>query len=196
MAKKELMEAVKAYYDSQGWHYRYKTEKDTIEMIIGVNAMSSCRVVTKVKNDRFSTYCIFPPRVPEEKRAAVGEYLHRANDGLDIGNFEMNYENGEIRYKANIFCGDQIPDMEIIERLVDVGMDMFDRLSSGILKVMYADKNPKEALELSKVSSLLESLERVGMQSGNEDMLGQIRGLRAKMSGESGEDEEEQEEEE
>ena len=206
MAKKELMAAVKAYYDSQGWHYSYKPERDMIEMLIGLRDVSNCRVITKVRDDRFVTYCICPLRVREEKRAAVGEYLHRANYGLDIGNFEMDYDDGEIRYKANILCGDQIPKMEIIERLVDVGMDMFNHFGSGILEVTYGGKNPKEVIdeiegeesadEPPELMSILEALERAGVQEGDEDLLGRLRGLKAKLSGESGEDEEEQEEEE
>ena len=206
------MAAVKAYYDSQGWHYNYKPERDMIEMTMGLREVSTCRVITKVHDERFVTYCIFPLRPTEDKRAAVGEYLHRANYGLNIGNFEMDYEDGEIRYKANILCGDQIPEMSRIERLVDVGMNMINRYGPGILKIMYGDGNvsPKalidaiekqdrpssSALSEAVIDSMLESLLSGGgddLSSG--DLLSRLRELthdaqEAEGSGEEGEAEE------
>ena len=203
MAKKELMAAVKAYYDSQGWHYSYEPEMDMIEMIIGLRDVSNCRVVTRVHDERFVTYCIFPLYVDEDKRATVSEYLHRANDGLDIGNFEMDHDDGEIRYKANIFCGDQIPKMEIIEFLVDVGMKMFSRYAQGILKIMYSEEevSPKELINSIEHKGLFDS-DRLSEEEvdaaikslldgeDTEDILRRIRELSGQMP-EDGEEKEE-----
>ena len=145
MAKKELMAAVKAYYESQGWHFKVDEEKDRIEMAMGLRSFS-CRVLTRVYDNRFTTYCFFPVRVPEKQRAQAGEYLHRANYGLNIGNFEFDYNDGEVRYKAHMRCGDQVPDQKVIERLVDVGMDMTIRYGDGLMKVIYGGVEPKKAI--------------------------------------------------
>gem|GEM_PF-1480485 len=206
MAKKELMAAVKAYYDSQGWHYDYKPERNMIEMIMGLREINTCRVITSVRDDRFVTYCIFPLRPAEDKRAKVGEYLHRANYGLNIGNFEMDYEDGEIRYKANILCGDQIPEMSRIERLVDVGMDMINRYAPGILRIMYGNAEPKEMIDMIEgadreaapseglseqaLDAMLDSLISEGTDGlENGDLLSRIRELREQMSEEGEESE-------
>jgi hypothetical protein len=45
-------------------------------------------------------YSICPLRVPEELRLEAANFLTRANHGLASGNFELDFEDGEIRYKT------------------------------------------------------------------------------------------------
>jgi hypothetical protein len=45
-------------------------------------------------------YSICPLRVPEEQRLEAAHFLTRANHGLATGNFELDFEDGEIRYKT------------------------------------------------------------------------------------------------
>jgi hypothetical protein len=45
---------------------------------------------------------IIPVVVPKEKREIVGEYLHRINYVIDYGNFELNFETGEVRYRTSL----------------------------------------------------------------------------------------------
>jgi len=40
--------------------------------------------------------------VISSKRGAVAEFINRANYGIIIGNFEMDFADGEIRYKTSI----------------------------------------------------------------------------------------------
>lgn len=47
--------------------------------------------------------------VPEDRRLALAEFLTRANYGLFIGNFEMDWQDGEVRYKTSIdVAGDRL----------------------------------------------------------------------------------------
>jgi hypothetical protein len=45
-------------------------------------------------------YSICPLRVPEELRLEAAHFLTRANYGLASGNFELDFDDGEIRYKT------------------------------------------------------------------------------------------------
>jgi hypothetical protein len=45
-------------------------------------------------------YSIVPQRVPAERRLEVSEFLTRANHGLADGNFELDFEDGEVRFKS------------------------------------------------------------------------------------------------
>jgi hypothetical protein len=45
-------------------------------------------------------YSICPLRVPEEVRLEAAHFLTRANYGLATGNFELDFDDGEIRYKT------------------------------------------------------------------------------------------------
>jgi hypothetical protein len=55
-------------------------------------------------------YSICPLRVPEELRLEAAHFLTRANYGLATGNFELDFEDGEIRYKTVVHVdGDLSP---------------------------------------------------------------------------------------
>ena len=43
----------------------------------------------------FYSYC--PIKAPEDKRPILADFLTRANYGLYVGNFEMDFNDGEVR---------------------------------------------------------------------------------------------------
>jgi hypothetical protein len=52
------------------------------------------------EHDLILLYSVCPFRVPEERRSDVSEFLTRANYGLVAGNFELDFADGEVRYKT------------------------------------------------------------------------------------------------
>jgi len=63
-------------------------------------------------------YSISRDRVPEERRREVSDFLTRANYGLADGNFELDFEDGEVRYKTAVHVpGDQLDGL-LVRRLV------------------------------------------------------------------------------
>lgn len=63
-----------------------------------------------------------------------------------IGNFEMDLDDGEIRYKTSIdIDGDELtPD--IIKRLVYANVTMMDEYLPGIIGVIEKDVSPVDAI--------------------------------------------------
>ena len=47
-------------------------------------------------------YALVPLRVPEASRPAIAEAITRANYGLLLGNFEMDFGDGELRFKVTL----------------------------------------------------------------------------------------------
>jgi len=45
-------------------------------------------------------YSVCPLSVPEGRRPETADFLTRANYGLAVGNFELDFDDGEIRYKT------------------------------------------------------------------------------------------------
>jgi hypothetical protein len=63
-------------------------------------------------------YSICPHRAPEERRREVAEFLTRANYGLAAGNFELDFDDGEIRYKSVLHTQGDGLDAVTLKRLV------------------------------------------------------------------------------
>ena len=63
-------------------------------------------------------YSICPLRVPDERRLEVSHFLSLANHGLAAGNFELDFEDGEVRYKTVLHVqGDELDGLAV-KRLV------------------------------------------------------------------------------
>ena len=70
------------------------------------------------EQDLILLYSVCPLRVPAERRPEVSQFLTGANYGLTVGNFELDFEDGEIRYKTVLHSyGDGLA-AKLVKRLV------------------------------------------------------------------------------
>ena len=70
------------------------------------------------EQDLVLLYSVCPLRVPAERRIEVSQLLTRANYGLAAGNFELDFEDGEIRYKTVLQIQGEGLDAAVVKRLV------------------------------------------------------------------------------
>ena len=63
-----------------------------------------------------------------------------------VGNFEMDFSDGEVRFKTVIAVEDGLLTTEMIKRNVYVNLMMMDQYFPGLMSVMYAGVDPAEAV--------------------------------------------------
>ena len=105
-------------------------------------------VYGQARDDKFQFifYSVCASNIPENKRAAIAEFLTRANYGLIIGNFEMDYNDGEIRYKTSIDVeGDRLT-APLIKSVVYANVSVMDRYLPGIMAVGFDNIEPTQAI--------------------------------------------------
>jgi hypothetical protein len=61
-----------------------------------------CLVRVFEQTERLLVYSMLPRTVPERQRERVALMLTQINYGLVMGNFEMDLDDGEVRYKTSI----------------------------------------------------------------------------------------------
>ena len=102
----------------------------------------------------FSSPINFELNAEENDRPKVGEFLHRANYGLMIGNFDFDYRDGEISYRIPIFCGrDEFapPTYEQIDFAVIIGLMMISKYGNSLIKVIFGLAEPEDAVEAAEL---------------------------------------------
>lgn len=107
------------------------------------------RIFAQVRVDleQFIFYAISTVKVPEEARPAIAEFITRANFGLRVGNFEMDYSDGEVRYKSSLdFEGEPLTD-NLIRNAVYPAVQTMDSYLPGLMKVAFGGLTPFEAIE-------------------------------------------------
>ena len=83
----------------------------------------------------------------KNSRLAVAEYLTRVNFNMRNGNFELDMETGEIRFKTYVHVGGGRPDRGATRLAVMLPFLMLDRFGDGLLEVLFGFKSPREAFE-------------------------------------------------
>jgi hypothetical protein len=80
--------------------------------------------------------------VPAERRAAAAEFLTRANYNLVLGNFELDYRDGEVRCKASLAFADEALTEGLISQVIYVPPRHMDTYIAGLLAVVYGQADP------------------------------------------------------
>jgi hypothetical protein len=87
-------------------------------------------------------YSIVPERVPEPRRREVSEFLTRANYGLAAGNFELDFDDGEVRYKSVLHLqGDELDGLTL-KRLVRANGVAMETYLPSIAKLIESARSP------------------------------------------------------
>ncbi|NJN68679.1 MAG: YbjN domain-containing protein [Chloroflexaceae bacterium] len=106
-----------------------------------------CYALIRVDWQKFLFYAIAPFNVAEEKRPAVAEYITRANYGLPIGNFEMDYSDGEVRYRCSLDFEGVALTPSLVKNIAYPAVYTMDYYLPGLMKVVFGDHSPLEAIE-------------------------------------------------
>ncbi|HKI35950.1 MAG TPA: YbjN domain-containing protein [Gemmataceae bacterium] len=143
----QLFEAVVDYLTEDDW--KFQVVKDDTALMLSFRGEAGswqCFATVDEEKQWFTFYSILPSNVPEEKRVEITEFITRANYGLVIGNFEMDYGDGEVRYKTSVDVegGELTPKM--IENLMRANLMTMDRYFAGVMGVLYGDRDPAEAI--------------------------------------------------
>jgi len=87
-----------------------------------------------------------PNKALPERRAAGAELLSRINFAITVGCFEMNHEDGEIRFRTSAIMPGADITPGIVEHLVRSNLCIVEERFPQIMTVLYSDAAPAEAL--------------------------------------------------
>jgi len=106
------------------------------------------RLVARVdpEDNLFQVFGYSPVRVPKGSRPAIAEAVTRANCGLKVGKFEMDFDEGELRFQASQILLDENLDDDTIRRLMGTTMAMLNTYLPAILSIIYGNELPQDAV--------------------------------------------------
>ena len=147
-----ILKAVAQFLTDDDWKFRKVEDQPVLTLgFKGENGSWRCFAQAKEEQERFIFYSAMESNVPPENRDAVAEFITRANYGMIMGNFELDYNDGEVRYKTSIDIEGGELTSQMIKSLIYVNVMMMDRYLPGIMSVIYAGTDPAEAV--AKVES-------------------------------------------
>ncbi len=112
----------------------------------GTNGEWTCYAYSKELERQLVLYSVFPYKAKPYKLPAIAEFIARVNYDMMLGNFELNFDTGEIRYKTSIDLGIHIFEHTMLQGLMEANFASMDTYFEGFMKIIYSNISPEEVL--------------------------------------------------
>lgn len=172
----KIADAIQEFLHDDDWNYTFREEKGIFHFSLSTHSrLNAVDYFIAVREDHYRVLCVSPLNVdadsPQEL-ARMAEFLTRANYGLTHGCFEMDYHDGEIRFRMTVDCdGDAVPTQEIVKNSISIPASMFNRYGSGMIQTMFSDLNPADIVRACETDNAAEALRSLLHSTEDADQL-------------------------
>jgi hypothetical protein len=156
-----LFDDLVEFFSGDEWDPEQIEDQPVLKMEFeGDNGKWTCLAYAYDERERVVFTSLLPVEVSDDKLAEAVEYLNRANFGMEIGNFELDYSDGAVQFRTSIDIegGELTPKM--IQNLAYLNVMVTDQYLPGLVMVLEGDASPEDAIE---------SVENSGEEDGDEE---------------------------
>ena len=152
----DIVNSIRGFLIDDDWKYTFDEEKGIFRFNLGFpRKVKKISFLIMVHEGSYTVYAVSPIGVEEndaKMMAEMAEFVCRANYGLRNGNFELDVEDGQIRYKSFVNCKGIIPSRAVVSNSVYVTAGMFKRYGKGIIDILFSGANAKDAVYMCENS--------------------------------------------
>ncbi len=142
-----IYDAMCAFFEEDEWAVMEgQIENTLMPQYQGQNGRWSCIAFAAEEQKQFAFYSIVPVNAKEEMRSYVAELVLGINYGLLIGNFEFDFNDGEIRFKTSIDVEGSELTFELARNTVYANVLQFDQYLPAIYGMLHGGLNMEDAL--------------------------------------------------
>lgn len=139
------------HLDDQKWNYHRVAERPTLfSGFSGTDALWDFNMFARKKSDGLvllGVNSFIPNKARPEQRAVCAELLSRINFELTLGCFEMNHQDGELRFRTSAVLPAGDITVGVVEHLIRSNLATVDERIGQIMAVLYGNMTPEEALK-------------------------------------------------
>ena len=145
-----LHEQMVTFFRDDHWPF-LEVDDSVLQMNFqGQNGRWSCYAQARSEVGQVVMYSVCPITVPEALRPAIAEFITRANYGLIIGNFELDFDDGEVRYKTSLDAENAPLTRELMQPLVYANVWTMDRYLPGLMAMIFGHAAARDAVVLAE----------------------------------------------
>jgi hypothetical protein len=123
-----VYDALAAVLDGEPWVTERNPDEGWISIPIEGSRERFVLVVQAIEDHgQLAVYGLVPPEVPEDRRVDAALLVTRINWGLLLGNFELDLDDGEARFKASLDPGGEPVTAALLSPLLLVTIAMLER---------------------------------------------------------------------
>lgn len=105
-----------------------------------------CLAVAEEHAEQVMFYSVMLETTPPEHRPEVMRFVTLANYGMQVGNFELDLEDGEVRFKTSIDVEGVDLHEGLLRNLVELNLMMMGLYFDGLLAVMRGSMTADQAI--------------------------------------------------
>jgi hypothetical protein len=149
-----ILSTAKAFFRQDRWPYAKLEGRTVLQVAVGTGDHRWSGFAQADETlARFVFYSVSPWTAPEHRRVEFAEFFTRINWGMVIGNFEMDWDDGEIRYKSAIdVTGDRIS-QPLVRQVVYPNVRAMGRYLPAIRAILDGEQSAREAAATADPSS-------------------------------------------
>lgn len=140
-----LQDCTRAYLEASGCRCRREEEGGSLYTFAARGEHGVYPVLVYARAPFLICIASFRQTVPDARRLETAEYLHRINYGLLLGNFEMDYDEGEVRFRTSLMAEGSLTH-EVLDRYIQMPAAMLDRYAPGLAAIVADGEIAGEAL--------------------------------------------------
>ena len=146
----KIVNVVKQFLEEDDWHYSFNEETGIFRFGLKIRSkIQNISYVIDVHDDEFVTYGMCPIGVDREDlemMTQMAEFICRANYGLKNGCFEMDWRDGEIRFRSYVDCENLLPSTTVVKNSVHCTAAMIKRYAPGIVDIIFGGAKAEDAI--------------------------------------------------
>ena len=146
----EIVNVIKQFLEEDDWHYSFDEETGIFRFGLKIRSkMQKISYVIDVRDDEFVTYGMCPLGADHENSemmAQMAEFICRANYGLKNGCFELDFRDGEIRFRSYVDCENSLPSTTVVKNSIHCTAAMVKRYAPGIVDIIFGGAKAKDAI--------------------------------------------------
>lgn len=142
-----IFEAVTTFLQEDGWPIQRIGNDPAYSVTFeGESGEWTCIAQVVEEENLFLFYSACPVEAPPDRRLAVAELLCRINFSRKVGNFEMDFADGHIRFRTSFDSSGHDPAALLIHQMVYINVFAMDLFLPFIKAVIQGSMSPAEAM--------------------------------------------------
>uniref|UniRef100_A0A7R9WB96 YbjN domain-containing protein n=1 Tax=Pseudictyota dubia TaxID=2749911 RepID=A0A7R9WB96_9STRA len=142
-----ILKTVHKMLTGAGSKFFIDPDRDMIRMTAtGKHATYKVVFYVKEEKEQLFVYVCCSNLAPAERRIQVAEFIARANWGLAIGNFQIDMNDGEMRYKVSIDAEEGELSCKMVQNMLAASTQTMERYFPGLMSVCYGNKEAAAAV--------------------------------------------------
>jgi len=141
-----LLDHAKAYFKKAGWEYEPVLNSAITAVFGGQNESYRCYIQAREADHQFIFYSVCPIKAPEDKFGDIMHFMTRANYGMYLGNFELDLDDGEIRFKTSIAFGEETVSDALIAPIIFPNVIAMDGYFPAIRAIIEEDADVEDVI--------------------------------------------------